>query len=82
MQHPLKTHAVRPSTKLPVTERHSTTKHHQKFVTALCYDNAGTRLYSGSYDYSIKLWDFNTMDLRFQPLRTITPWEGYHIRKL
>lgn len=63
---------------LPISSR-ALMKDHSKYVTSLSFDAAGSRLASGAYDYSIKLWDFNGMDASFQPFRTINPWDGYHV---
>ena len=63
---------------LPITSK-AIMRGHDKIVTALSFDPAGSRLASGSFDYSIKLWDFNGMDSSFVPFRTVNPWEGYHV---
>ncbi|KAJ3217710.1 hypothetical protein HDU67_007406 [Dinochytrium kinnereticum] len=55
---------------LPVTE-HISLKDHRRTVSAVTVDSAGSRVVSGGRDGSLKMWDFNGMDQRFLPFRTI-----------
>jgi WD40 repeat protein len=55
---------------------------HEKTVQALALDPSGSRLLTGSADYSVKFWDFAGMDSNLRSFRTITPWDGYPIRSL
>lgn len=49
-----------PSTALPITETLLLT-HGPKAVTAIALDTAGSRLFSGSIDGSVRLWDFHSL---------------------
>ena len=57
-------------------------KAHDKYLTALSIDPSAVRMITGSYDYSVKFWDFNSMDRSFRSFRTINPWEGNQIKDL
>eukprot|EP00002_Diphylleia_rotans_P038625 TRINITY_DN8822_c0_g1_i2.p1 TRINITY_DN8822_c0_g1~~TRINITY_DN8822_c0_g1_i2.p1 ORF type:complete len:685 (+),score=153.64 TRINITY_DN8822_c0_g1_i2:75-2129(+) len=52
---------------------------HSKAVSALALDPSGSRLVTGSYDYEMKLFDFNGMDQRLRPFRSLEPSSGYQI---
>ncbi len=54
-----------------------TLSHGSKPISALTLDPSGARVVTGSYDYSVKLWDFAGMDSTFKSFRTITPCERY-----
>ncbi|ESN99028.1 hypothetical protein HELRODRAFT_66479 [Helobdella robusta] len=56
--------------------------HGKKPISSLHVDASGARLVVGSYDYSIKFWDFAGMDSSLRPFRTINPCEGHIIRDL
>ncbi|KAJ1984053.1 hypothetical protein H4R34_000915 [Dimargaris verticillata] len=62
----------------PIQER-AELKDHSKAVSALSMDPSGARLVSGSYDYSLKLWDFGGMNAAFRPFRTLHPFGEYHL---
>ena len=64
---------------LPFTQFESTEKH-EKSVSAIDVDSSGSRMLTGSHDFTVKLWDFNSMDTGFSPFRSFTPWEGCSIR--
>ncbi|KAJ3098164.1 hypothetical protein HDU97_004212 [Phlyctochytrium planicorne] len=64
---------------IPVTES-IRLKDHRKTVSAVTVDPAGSRIVSGGRDGTLKMWDFNGMDQRFLPFRTITQ-EGVSIRE-
>ncbi|KAG1470804.1 hypothetical protein G6F56_002470 [Rhizopus delemar] len=55
---------------------------HNRAVSALTLDPAGTRLISGSYDYDVKFWDFAGMDRSFKPFRTVQPCNEHQIHEL
>ncbi|KAJ1921495.1 hypothetical protein IWQ60_006738 [Tieghemiomyces parasiticus] len=55
---------------------------HRKAISAIDLDPSGARLISGSYDYSIKLWDFAGMDTAFRPFRSFEPFGEYQIKDL
>jgi WD40 repeat protein len=65
----------------PITHE-ITLQAHTKPVSALTIDPAGSRVVSGSYDYSIKFWDFAGMDTSLRPFKSVEPWPGYQISDL
>jgi WD40 repeat protein len=63
---------------LPIS-RHIRLKGHSKKVSALSLDPSGARMITGSHDFTVKFWDFNSMNQNFQSFRTIEPWETYQV---
>ncbi|KAI3842163.1 hypothetical protein MKX03_015647 [Papaver bracteatum] len=57
-------------------------KGHSKVVAALAVDHTGSRVLSGSYDYTIKMYDFQGMNSRLASFRQIEPSEGHQVRSL
>ncbi|XP_004493837.1 uncharacterized protein [Cicer arietinum] len=57
-------------------------KGHTKVVSALAVDHSGSRVLSGSYDYMIRMYDFQGMNSRLQSFRQLEPSEGHQIRNL
>jgi hypothetical protein len=57
-------------------------KGHSKPVIALALDPAGARLITGGGDCTVRMWDFNGMDMSLKSFREITPWEGQHVKSL
>lgn len=57
-------------------------KGHAKGISALALEPSGARLFSGSFDQTLRLWDFNGMDRRMQSFKSVTPEEGHHISAL
>uniref|UniRef100_A0A1J3DYW0 WD repeat-containing protein 70 n=1 Tax=Noccaea caerulescens TaxID=107243 RepID=A0A1J3DYW0_NOCCA len=57
-------------------------KGHTKIVTCLAVDSAGARVLSGSYDYTVRMYDFQGMNSRLQSFRQIEPSEGHQVRSL
>ncbi|XP_024530300.1 WD repeat-containing protein 70 [Selaginella moellendorffii] len=55
---------------------------HTKVVAALAIDPSGSRVLTGSYDYSIRMYDFQGMDSRLQSFRRIEPFEGHQMRAI
>ncbi|CAI5968688.1 unnamed protein product [Closterium sp. NIES-64] len=53
---------------------------HTKAVAALAVDPTGTRVISGSYDYSLRLYDFHGMDSRLKAFRELLPFDGHQVR--
>ena len=51
-------------------------------VTCIAVDPAGARVITASNEYNIKFWDFNGMDYRLRPFRTISPVGSTVIRTL
>jgi WD40 repeat protein len=46
---------------------------HKKAVSALGLDPSGSRLVSGGYDFKMRFWDFNAMDMNFRSFREVEP---------
>ncbi|KAK4418450.1 WD repeat-containing protein 70 [Sesamum alatum] len=57
-------------------------KGHTKVVSALAVDHSGSRVLSGSYDYTVRMYDFQGMNSRLQSFRQLEPFEGHQIRGL
>ncbi|KAJ7972575.1 Transducin/WD40 repeat-like superfamily protein [Quillaja saponaria] len=57
-------------------------KGHTKVVSALAVDHTGSRVLSGSYDYSVRMYDFQGMNSRLQSFRQLEPCEGHQVRNL
>ncbi|KAL2470590.1 Transducin/WD40 repeat-like superfamily protein [Abeliophyllum distichum] len=57
-------------------------KGHTKVVSALAVDHTGSRVLSGSYDYTVRMYDFQGMNARLQSFRQLEPFEGHQIRGL
>ncbi|PON54585.1 Guanine nucleotide-binding protein, beta subunit [Trema orientale] len=57
-------------------------KGHTKVVSALAIDHSGSRVLSGSYDYSVRMYDFQGMNSRLQSFRQLEPFEGHQVRNL
>ncbi|KAG5514765.1 hypothetical protein RHGRI_035977 [Rhododendron griersonianum] len=57
-------------------------KGHTKVVSALAVDHTGSRVLSGSYDYSVRMYDFQGMNARLQSFRQLEPSEGHQVRTL
>ncbi|KAH7278402.1 hypothetical protein KP509_38G039800 [Ceratopteris richardii] len=57
-------------------------KGHTKVVSTVAVDPTGTRVLSGSYDYSVRMYDFQGMDARLQSFRQFEPFEGHQVRAL
>ncbi|XP_059297895.1 uncharacterized protein LOC132050566 [Lycium ferocissimum] len=57
-------------------------KGHTKVVSALAVDHSGSRVLSGSYDYTVRMYDFQGMNARLQSFRQLEPSEGHQVRSL
>ncbi|KAG7579837.1 WD40 repeat [Arabidopsis thaliana x Arabidopsis arenosa] len=57
-------------------------KGHTKIVSSLAVDSAGARVLSGSYDYTVRMYDFQGMNSRLQSFRQIEPSEGHQVRSV
>jgi len=55
---------------------------HTRAVSAMALDRSGSRLLTGSYDYTVKMWDFNGMTDALRNFRSIEPQEGHPIKHL
>lgn len=51
-------------------------------VSALAVDHTGSRVLSGSYDYTVRMYDFQGMNSRLQSFRQLEPFEGHQVRNL
>jgi WD40 repeat protein len=49
---------------------------HTKAISALAIDPSGVRLVSASADFSLKFWDFSSMDPTLQSFRSLEPTEN------
>lgn len=45
-------------------------------------DNSGSRVLSGSYDYSVRMYDFQGMNAHLNSFRQFEPFEGHQVRSL
>ncbi|CAN6288038.1 unnamed protein product [Urochloa humidicola] len=55
---------------------------HTKVVSALAIDHTGSRVLSGSYDYTVRMYDFQGMNSKLQSFRQLEPFEGHQVRSL
>ncbi|EAZ16351.1 hypothetical protein OsJ_31813 [Oryza sativa Japonica Group] len=55
---------------------------HTKVVSALAVDHTGSRVLSGSYDYTVCMYDFQGMNSKLQSFRQLEPFEGHQVRSL
>lgn len=51
-------------------------------MSALTVDHSGSRVLSGSYDYTVRMYDFQGMNARLQSFRQLEPSEGHQVRSL
>ncbi|KAK6164345.1 hypothetical protein DH2020_001209 [Rehmannia glutinosa] len=65
-----------------VLKGHTKEEDDEKVVSALAVDPTGSRVLSGSYDYSVRMYDFQGMNARLQSFRQLEPSEGHQIRGL
>ncbi|XP_061343447.1 uncharacterized protein LOC133289498 [Gastrolobium bilobum] len=57
-------------------------KGHTKVVSAVAVDHTGSRVLSGSYDYTLRMYDFQGMNSRLQSFRQLEPFEGHQVRTI
>eukprot|EP01018_Ginkgo_biloba_P021759 Gb_32940 [translate_table: standard] len=57
-------------------------KGHTKVVSALAIDHTGSRVLTGSYDYSVRMYDFQGMTSQLRSFRQLEPFEGHQVRSL
>eukprot|EP00850_Spirogloea_muscicola_P000386 SM000001S04788 [mRNA] locus=s1:2312983:2316452:+ [translate_table: standard] len=55
---------------------------HSKVVSALAVDPTGSRVLTGSYDYTVRMYDFEGMDSKLRSFRQLEPSEGHQVRAL
>lgn len=53
-----------------------------QIVSALAVDHSGSRVLSGSYDYTVRMYDFQGMNSRLESFRQLEPFEGHQVRNL
>lgn len=58
------------------------TNHLFQVVSALAVDHSGSRVLSGSYDYTVRMYDFQGMNSKLQSFRQLEPFEGHQVRSL
>ncbi|KAH9327103.1 hypothetical protein KI387_007281, partial [Taxus chinensis] len=51
-------------------------------VSALAVDHTGSRVLTGSYDYSVRMYDFQGMTSQLRSFRQLEPSEGHQVRSL
>lgn len=51
-------------------------------MSALAVDHSGSRVLSGSYDYTVRMYDFQGMNARLESFRQLEPFEGHQVRSL
>ena len=66
---------------LPITHEIQLNRHNKR-ITAIGLDPAGARLLTGSFDCSLKMWDFAAMDSKFKSFRELEVDEGYPINSI
>eukprot|EP00268_Persea_americana_P017700 TRINITY_DN1856_c2_g1_i1.p1 TRINITY_DN1856_c2_g1~~TRINITY_DN1856_c2_g1_i1.p1 ORF type:complete len:647 (-),score=131.98 TRINITY_DN1856_c2_g1_i1:834-2774(-) len=57
-------------------------KGHTKVVSTLAVDHSGSRVLSGSYDYTVRMYDFQGMNSKLASFRQLEPFEGHQVRSL
>ncbi|KAL3828101.1 hypothetical protein ACJIZ3_016903 [Penstemon smallii] len=57
-------------------------KGHSKVVSTLAVDHSGSRVLSGSFDYTVRMYDFQGMNARLESFRHLEPSEGHQVRGL
>ena len=67
--------------RLPVSDE-AKMEGHRKVVSALALEHTGSRLLTGSHDYTVRMYDFNGMKRDLRPFREITPSDGYPVHAL
>lgn len=51
-------------------------------MSTLAVDHSGSRVLSGSYDYTVRMYDFQGMNARLESFRQLEPSEGHQVRNL
>ena len=55
---------------------------HSKLVSCLAFDASGARLLTGSTDYSVRIYDFGSMDREQRAYRDVVPQDGQPVHAL
>ncbi|KAG2425173.1 hypothetical protein HXX76_013927 [Chlamydomonas incerta] len=63
---------------LPITHE-AVMKGHSKAVVCLDVEHSGTRMVTGSYDYTVRIYDFHGMKSDMRSFRDIEPSEGHPV---
>ncbi|PNW83794.1 hypothetical protein CHLRE_04g217750v5 [Chlamydomonas reinhardtii] len=63
---------------LPITHE-AIMKGHTKAVACLDVEHSGTRMVTGSYDYTVRIYDFHGMKSDMRSFRDIEPSEGHPV---
>ncbi|KAF5835856.1 WD40-repeat-containing domain protein [Dunaliella salina] len=64
---------------LPISHEVTLGSSHSKAVTCLDIDHSGSRLLTGSLDYTIRIYDFNGMKSDMRAFRELEPQEGHPV---
>jgi len=64
--------------KIPIANQIDLTGH-EKAVSCLSVEPAGNRVVTGSYDYSVKLYDFGGMDSRHRSFKSVEAQENHMV---
>uniref|UniRef100_A0A7S3R0D4 Uncharacterized protein n=1 Tax=Dunaliella tertiolecta TaxID=3047 RepID=A0A7S3R0D4_DUNTE len=64
---------------LPISHEVTLGSSHNKAVTCLDIDHSGSRLLTGSLDYTIRIYDFNGMKSDMRAFRELEPQEGHPV---
>jgi WD40 repeat protein len=68
--------------KLPITSNITLPAQSNSLPTSIIFDPAGSRLLVGSSDTTLRLYDFNGMDLAARPFKVVTVQDGHSIVKV
>ena len=66
----------------PVVAHETFSDVHSKAVCALAVNGSGSRFATGSYDYTVRLWDFGGMTRELRPFKELIPEEGHIVSSL
>uniref|UniRef100_A0A803M949 Transducin/WD40 repeat-like superfamily protein n=1 Tax=Chenopodium quinoa TaxID=63459 RepID=A0A803M949_CHEQI len=73
--------SVRPNPN-PNPKPHDSESDEKLVVSALAVDHSGSRVLSGSYDYTVRMYDFQGMKRDLASFRQLEPSEGHQVRSL
>jgi len=68
--------------KLPITSNITLPAQSNSLPSSVTFDPAGSRLLVGSSDTTLRLYDFNGMDLAARPFKVVTVQDGHSIVKV
>jgi WD repeat-containing protein 70 len=55
---------------------------HSRSVQAMAINRDGSKMVTGSTDYNMKMWDFQTMNRKLKPFKDFKPFDGHPVRSL